>query len=176
MVDSSSVREGSDDADVREECITPQPRASPAHPYSRVSFRRNRSGAFTISLANCAVEPGVENMLGHAPPPLAEIGLDMRGGHPAGYRSGSGRLSQDEVLKPRRLLRRKEELSCTTANRKPLARRASPHSAHDRLCYWSLPLPDRSFVASSAAIFADPHATKIVSSPQIVPTISGRPD
>src|SRR5689334_9053852 len=57
-------------------------------------------------------------MLGHAPPPLAEVGLDMRGGHPAGIRSGSGRLSQDEVLKPRRLLRRKRELSCTDANRK----------------------------------------------------------
>jgi hypothetical protein len=39
--------------------------------------------AFTISLAICAGEPGVENMLGHAPPPLAASGLDMRDGHPA---------------------------------------------------------------------------------------------
>jgi len=42
------------------------------------------AGASTTSLANRAVEPGVENMLGHAPSPLAETGLDMRGGHPAG--------------------------------------------------------------------------------------------
>ncbi len=41
------------------------------------------AGTSTISLANCAFEPGVENMLGHAPPPLADNGLDMRGGHPA---------------------------------------------------------------------------------------------
>jgi hypothetical protein len=28
-------------------------------------------------------EPGVENMLGHAPAPLTASGLDMRAGHPA---------------------------------------------------------------------------------------------
>ena len=28
-------------------------------------------------------QPGVENMLGHAPPPLTANGLDMRDGHPA---------------------------------------------------------------------------------------------
>jgi len=28
-------------------------------------------------------KPGAENMLGHAPPPLTERGLDMRGGRPA---------------------------------------------------------------------------------------------
>jgi hypothetical protein len=39
--------------------------------------------ASTISRANDAGEPGVENMLGHAPPSLAASGLDMRGGHPA---------------------------------------------------------------------------------------------
>src|SRR6185437_10602210 len=42
--------------------------------------------------------------------------------------------------------------------------------------YCNLPLPDRSFVARSAAMSVDPHATKIVSSPQIVPTISAMSD
>ena len=59
------------------------------------------TNAFTLSLANCAGEPGVENMLGHAPPSLAASGLDMRGGHPA--RSGAfGKAHQVEVLTPRR--------------------------------------------------------------------------
>ena len=42
-------------------------------------------------------KPGVENMLGHAPPPLTASGLDMRDGHPA---ESAGTTS--EVLTPRR--------------------------------------------------------------------------
>ena len=34
----------------------------------------------------CSWKPGVESMLGHAPPPLTANGLDMRDGHPAGIR------------------------------------------------------------------------------------------
>jgi hypothetical protein len=59
------------------------PRASHAH------LQWIESGAFTISFANCAGAPGVENMLGHAPPPLTASGLDMRGGHPDDDRSTS---------------------------------------------------------------------------------------
>jgi hypothetical protein len=41
-------------------------------------------------LANCAGEPGVENMLEHAPPPLTANGLDMRDGHPAELEANEG--------------------------------------------------------------------------------------
>jgi hypothetical protein len=126
-------------ADPREASIMPPPwtwAAEATHPYSSALLRRNRPGAFTISLAKCTGEPGVENMLGHAPPPLAETGLDMRGGHPAGYRSGSGRLSQDKVLKPRRLLRRKGSLAARIkiANYRPGEpdRISAPHGDRGR--------------------------------------------
>jgi hypothetical protein len=45
------------------------------------------SNPFTISRASCAGEPGVENMLEHAPPPLTANGLDMRDGHPAAMKT-----------------------------------------------------------------------------------------
>lgn len=35
-------------------------------------------------------KPGVENMLGHAPPPLTANGLDMRDGHPAELEATEG--------------------------------------------------------------------------------------
>jgi hypothetical protein len=54
------------------------------------------------SLANHAARPGVENMLGHAPPPLAASGLDMRGGHPAQSSKCIWQDHQVEVLTPRR--------------------------------------------------------------------------
>ena len=43
------------------------------------------------------LEPGVENMLGHAPTPLTANGLDIRVGHPVDH---AGTTS--EVLTPRR--------------------------------------------------------------------------
>jgi hypothetical protein len=45
-------------------------------------------------------KPGVENMLGHAPPPLTASGLDMRDGHPAEF--GSHGKFTSKVLTPRR--------------------------------------------------------------------------
>jgi hypothetical protein len=54
-----------------------------AQRFARLHLDCTAPNAFTILLANCAGEPGVENMLGHAPPPLAMSGLDMRVGHPA---------------------------------------------------------------------------------------------
>ena len=44
------------------------------------------------------MEPGVENMLGHAPPPLTANGLDMRDGHPAEMEATEG--SQARFSRP----------------------------------------------------------------------------
>ena len=55
-------------------------------PSTNSSMRASRS-------RGAPAEPGVENMLGHAPPPLTASGLDMRGGHPAEI-SRSGPASQ----------------------------------------------------------------------------------
>jgi hypothetical protein len=85
---SALLEDGIGDAGPREASIIPTPwpwAAQAARPCWSELLQRNRPGAFTISLAKCTGEPGVENMLGHAPPPLAEIGLDMRSGHPAGF-------------------------------------------------------------------------------------------
>ena len=44
-----------------------------------------RGNAFESGPFPTCEKPGVENMLGHAPPPLAGFSLDMRGGHPAAH-------------------------------------------------------------------------------------------
>lgn len=72
-------------------------RRAPADHHRRASARIEASGR----------KPGVENMLGHAPPPLTASGLDLRGGHPAENHQALG--SQDEVLTPRRRIRRKRQ-------------------------------------------------------------------
>jgi hypothetical protein len=57
---------------------------------------RQRNFTRVVRSASSCGEPGVENMLGHAPPPLAVIGLDMRSGHPAAMTDPRGRLTRQE--------------------------------------------------------------------------------
>ena len=57
-------------------------------------------------------KPGVENMLGHAPPPLTANGLDMRDGHPAELEANEGsqaRFSRLGALKRRGKKNRRQD-------------------------------------------------------------------
>jgi len=58
-------------------------------------------------------------MLGHAPPPLAVTGLDIRGGHPVGSKKEIRSALQVEVLTPRRRVRRNGECNRRKREHKP---------------------------------------------------------
>jgi hypothetical protein len=88
-----------------------------------------RPDAFTTSLANCAGEPGVENMLGHAPQPLAANGLDMHRGHPARSRRCVARLTKSRFSRPGARNPALDELNRANSNRKMVQRPAEPEDS-----------------------------------------------
>lgn len=51
---------------------------------ARTAFATPNSSTLLIATTTAAGKPGVENMLGDAPPPATAKGLDIRVGHPAG--------------------------------------------------------------------------------------------